>query len=260
MPGVKFSKFSPEGQFLQHKRIVTSKAVVSAMSFVSFDEGEMIIRVDDINASNTAVVSSIYHVDPDLTVTKTIKFDRQYLYIAADANGNLFTCTNIYGQGDPNIHGESDVLISRFNADGVLQWKSYLGGTSFEWPRGLVINGDDDLIFLANTLSNDIDVEENNGDQDMWVVRLAENTSATDPLSTTRSLDFYPNPVATDLHFFNLQDISRLELYDLFGRLIKTIQVNQEQINVNVSDWPSGNFIIKGQGRGVTKTGIVVVE
>ena len=253
-------KFSPQGQFLGHKRIVTSKAVVSAMRFVTFDEGEMIIRVDDINASNTAIVSSIYHVDPDLTITKTIKFDRQYLYISTDADGNLFTCTNIFGQGDPNIHGGTDVLVSRFNADGVLQWKSYLGGSNFEWPRGLVVNGEDDLIFLANTLSADFDVEENNGDQDMWVVRLAENTSATDPLTAAGSLDFYPNPASDVLHISNVEDIHRLELYDLYGRLIKAITVESNLINIDISSLPPGSYIIQGESRGEVRTGKVIIH
>lgn len=240
-------KLSPQGQLLKHQRIVTSRAVVSSMSFVSFNEDEMIIRVDDINTSNTAIITSVYHVDSELKVTKTVKLDRQYLYIAADATGNLFTSTNIYDQNDPNIHGESDVLISKFNAEGLLQWKSYLGGSAFEWPRGLVLTNDHDLVFLANTQSTDFDVEHNNGGQDMWVVRLRENTTSTDPVSVAGKLDVYPNPVSDDLHLFNLHDISRLEVYDLYGRLLKTIEVNRDHVHVDVSDLPSGSYVVRGQ-------------
>jgi len=252
-------KFSPSGELLKHQRIVTSKAVVSVMRFVSFEEGEMIIRVDDINAANTAIITSIYHVDSDLKITKTVKLDRQYIYVSADSVGDLYTCTNVYGQADPNIHGESDVLISRFNADGMLQWKSYLGGTSYEWPRGLVLMNDDDLVFLANTSSTDFDVEHNSGDQDMWVVRLSENTTSTNNVESVEVLNVYPNPVSDVLHVLNVGDISRLELYDLFGRLLRTVQVNSVEAKMDVSDIPSGSYVVKGQGKKI-RIGRVVVK
>ncbi|HEX5112916.1 MAG TPA: hypothetical protein VFV79_08720, partial [Saprospiraceae bacterium] len=111
-------KFSPEGELLKHQKLVTSKAVVSLMSFVSFDEGEMIIRVDDINAANTAIVTSVYHVNSNLDITRTVKLDRQYVAVTADEDGNLLTCTNIYDPNNPDIHGEADVLVSKFNVDG----------------------------------------------------------------------------------------------------------------------------------------------
>jgi hypothetical protein len=211
-------KFSPEGELLKHQRLVTSRAVVSAMSFVSFDEGEMIVRVDDINAANTALITSLYHVDADLKVTKTVKLDRQYVYVAADVDGSLLTCTNIYDQNNPDIHGEADVLVSKFNVDGVLQWKKILGGSSWEWPRGLVQSGDD-VVFLSNTQSTDFDIAQNNGGQDMWVVKLSEQASATDHLTKAGALEIYPNPSFGELHIDNAEEIHHLELSDLNGRV-----------------------------------------
>jgi len=252
-------KFSPQGVLLKHQRIVTSRAVVSAMRFVSFDEGEMIIRIDDINASNTAIITSVYHVDSDLNITKTVKLDRQYLYVAAGEEGELLTSTNIYDPANPDIHGESDVLISKFNGNGVLQWKSYYGGSSFEWPHGLALTGDD-LVFLASTGSTDFDVENNNGGQDMWVVRLTENTTAADPVFNPRSLDIYPNPVSDELHIFNLTGKTEIELIDLQGRILKTMQADQDKININVTDLPSGSYVVRARSDKQVKIAKVVIK
>lgn len=251
-------KFSPDGQLLKHQRLVTTRAVVSAMSFVSFDEGEMIVRVDDINAANTALITSIYHVDADLHVNKTVKLDRQYIYVTADEAGNLLTCTNIYDLNNPDIHGVSDVLVAKFNVDGVLQWKSILGGSSWEWPRGFAQSGDG-LVFLANTESSDFDVAQNNGGQDMWVVKLSEQASAVDHLTKAGALSIYPNPSFGELHIENAEDIRHLEFSDLNGRLVRSIDVNQSRIDLNVSELGAGTYVLKGWGDEVVKVGKVIV-
>jgi len=251
-------KFSPEGELLKHQKIVTSKAVVSSMSFVSFDEGEMIIRVDDINAANTAIVTSVYHVSSNLNITRTVKLDRQYVYVTADEDGNLLTCTNIYDQNNPDIHGEADVLVSKFNVDGLLQWKTILGGSSWEWPRGLVRDGDD-LIFLANTQSNDFDIAENKGGQDMWVLKLSENASATEYVSKPGTLDIYPNPAFDELHIHNAEGLDQVELTDLNGRLIKTMKINESNVDINVNELVPGTYVVKGWGDDKVKVGKVVI-
>lgn len=251
-------KFSPEGELIKHQRLVVSRAVVSSMSFVSFEEDEMIIRVDDINAANTALVTTVYHVNSNLNITKTVKLDRQYIYVTAEEDGSLLTCTNVYDQSNPDIHGEADVLVSKFNADGVLQWKSYLGGTSWEWPRGLVQSGDD-LIFLANTQSNDFDIAENLGGQDMWLVKLSENASATDHLTEHGTLSVYPNPAIDAVYINGAEDLRHVELSDLNGRLVRTFNIDEAQADIKVGDLPSGTYVLKGWGNDGVKVGKVVI-
>ena len=68
----------------------------------------------------------------------------------------------------------------------------------------------------------------------------------------TSKLTLYPNP-ATNQIFISGQDIERVDIYNLLGILVKTVDKNTQTIDV--SNLPTGNYIVKmtnGEGT-VTK-------
>ena len=238
-------RFSPEGELVKHKRIVTSRAVVSTMRFVSFSEDEMLVRVDDINASNTALISSLYHVTPDLEVTKTVKLDRQYQFIEQGTDQKLYTFTNIYDPTNPDLYGESDVLVSVFNEEGVRQWKKNYGGSGFEWPRGFVTVDNNEIVFLANTYSADFDVAENLGDQDMWLVRLGENTTGEKPVSDFKTIAIYPNPAGDYIYIHGLTGNADIQVIDMHGRVVTSfLQINVQEF-LDINSLSAGIYVIR---------------
>ena len=137
------------------------------------------------------------------------------------------------------------MLVSKFNIDGVLQWKKYYGGSSWEWPRGFTLLGED-LVFLANTQSSDGNVEENLGGQDMWVVKLTEHATSVDPTIDAAELNVYPNPFTDEVRFGNVEEIRSVEVLDQFGRRLKTVEVDFENQSVNLSALPAGIYILRG--------------
>lgn len=82
-------KFDTSGQLIKKVKLKTAKAVVSNMRFVANHDGKILVRIDDINSAVTAVISSLYFLNEDLTVTHQFSLDRQYNFIAADHDDNL---------------------------------------------------------------------------------------------------------------------------------------------------------------------------
>ncbi|HZV70742.1 MAG TPA: T9SS type A sorting domain-containing protein [Saprospiraceae bacterium] len=239
-------KFDTSGTLVKQVKLKTAKAVVSNMRFVTNRDGKLLIRIDDINAAWTAVITSLYFLNDDLSITHQFSLDKQYNFIAADEDYNLFTCSNVYDQNDPNIKGESDVLISKFNSNGVLQWKSYFGGTSFDYPKGMVLTKDDGLAFFVNTESTDFDIAENHGGQDMWLVKLNQGTTGIDHYSPSVSFATYPNPCTDFIEVVNFEGYMNIDIYDLQGQKIIEQKINPSDARIPLNGFPGGMYFIKG--------------
>ncbi|MEP6792905.1 MAG: T9SS type A sorting domain-containing protein [Saprospiraceae bacterium] len=240
-------KFDTSGQLIMKVKLKTAKAVISNMRFVANHDGKLLVRIDDINSAVTAVISSLYFLNDDLTVTHQFSLDRQYNIITADHDDNLFTCTNVYDANDPNIKGLSDVLVSKFNSSGVQQWKSYFGGSSFDYPKGLVLTNDGGLAFFANTQSTDFDIAENHGDQDMWLVKLSEHvTTGTLDHSARPGLTIFPNPCTDVVNISHLTEPMHMVIYNPDGRIVIQKSVDPADPKINVQRLTAGMYFIKG--------------
>ena len=77
-----------------------------------------------------------------------------------------------------------DIGICRIDDNGNLLWQKCLGGTGFEYPRGIVQTTDGGYIITGLTTSNDGDVTDYHGSSDIWVVKLtSEGNSLCETLS-----------------------------------------------------------------------------
>ncbi|MEO6131617.1 MAG: T9SS type A sorting domain-containing protein [Saprospiraceae bacterium] len=237
-------KFDTAGQLVKHFKLKTAKAVVSNMRFLSNADGKLIVRIDDINAAGTEIITSIYFVNSDLTLDHQFNLNQQYNHIALDKDDNLFACTNVYDPADPNIKGLSDVLVSKFNLNGVLQWKSYYGGNSFDYPKGIVVTDDGGLLFFANTESADFDIDENHGGQDMWLVKLEENTTTVQH-NASDTYSIYPNPASDFINVFGLPAMGEISIFDLNGHEVLKQVSNSSQQNISVEGLPAGCYLLK---------------
>jgi len=95
---------------------------------------------------------------------------------SADGSIYILAKTNSNNTGNvTNYKGEDDIWVIKLNNSGVLQWQKTLGGSSSEYPVGIRITNDNNLLILSSTLSNDGDVTGNHGSSDIWLVKL--NTS-----------------------------------------------------------------------------------
>jgi|JI9StandDraft_2_1071091.scaffolds.fasta_scaffold06496_3 gliding motility-associated-like protein len=74
-------------------------------------------------------------------------------------------------------HGSLDILVSKLDANGSVQWSRALGGSEAEFGVSCIEASDGSIYVMGNTGSTDGDVTGTQGIQDTWVVKLsAEGT------------------------------------------------------------------------------------
>lgn len=237
-------KLNPDGQLVDQERLNITTAVVSHTQFLSVANGNILVRIDDINQLGTAVVTSIYHIDYDLSVNEQFGLDRFYNHLASDQDLNLYGVTNVYDPDDPNIKGESDVIVTRFNNEGQLQWSSYYGGSSFDFPKGFILTSDNGLAFLANTESTDFDIEENYGYQDAWLVKLSEISTATNEGGSIE-YSMYPNPAADFIQFDLEDEYLEIHILDLAGKRLVSEVVQKGNSVIQLHGLATGIYFIE---------------
>src|SRR6185436_2345009 len=69
-------------------------------------------------------------------------------------------------------HGQNDFWIVKLNIGGTIQWQKCLGGTDLDNAFSIQQTFDGGYIVAGETISNDGDVNGNNGDFDFWIVKL----------------------------------------------------------------------------------------
>lgn len=86
-----------------------------------------------------------------------------------------FVCVAYAGSTDGDVsvnQGEFDFWILKFDATGALQWERTLGGSGTDWARSVHQTADGGYVIAGMSESNDGDVTGNQGDLDMWVVKV----------------------------------------------------------------------------------------
>ncbi len=239
-------KFDPQGQLVRHVNLKTAKAVVSSMNFLKIDSNNLVIQINDINAAGTKVLTSVYKVSSkELVLEKKFDLDLLYPDVRVDDQYNYYSIRNVFDANDPNVKGLSDILVSKYTSDGTRLWKQYFGGSSWEFPQGLALGNDGGVYFFANSESHDFDVAENNGSQDMWLVKLTEEgTTGIGELTEKETLSAYPNP-AIDVINIHADDALRISIYDMRGNAVLR-QDTKTSDQVNIAKLPAGVYVVRG--------------
>ncbi|MAE09402.1 MAG: hypothetical protein CL661_11925 [Bacteroidetes bacterium] len=57
--------------------------------------------------------------------------------------------------------------------------------------------------------------------------------------------NLYPNPVTTSLNLYNISDVTKIEVYDITGKLVRTVQLDSAQeVSIDVADLNVGVYIV----------------
>ena len=74
-----------------------------------------------------------------------------------------------------NNHGQQDVWVLKFNKNRDLEWEKTFGGSDVETAFDIQQVSDGGYIFVGYTKSQDGDISENHGQEDIWIVKLSES-------------------------------------------------------------------------------------
>jgi hypothetical protein len=71
-----------------------------------------------------------------------------------------------------NNKGTYDFWILKVSSDGTLIWEQNFGGSEIDEPRAITATNDGNFIIVGDTRSSDIDVSNNNGAADLWMIKI----------------------------------------------------------------------------------------
>ena len=68
--------------------------------------------------------------------------------------------------------GNADYWIVKINNSGSIEWKKTLGGTDKDYPYSIQQTSDEGYIVAGYSISDDIDITGNHGQEDYWIAKL----------------------------------------------------------------------------------------
>jgi len=71
-----------------------------------------------------------------------------------------------------NSKGAADVWLIKISDDGNLIWQKSYGGSSFDVSRGITPTSDNGYIIVGSSRSQDGDVDTNQGQNDVWILKI----------------------------------------------------------------------------------------
>lgn len=71
-----------------------------------------------------------------------------------------------------NAKGSYDFWVVKIDKNGTLEWESSFGGSGIDQGQDIAQTHDGGYVVVGSTFSNDIQVTKNNGESDIWLVKL----------------------------------------------------------------------------------------
>lgn len=217
------------------------------------------VLIDNSNVTDPLIdkTSNIIELIAGNTYTITLKgnthgeYDNQFnMYIDWDKNGVL------------NDNGENYVVGTIFDSNGsdtksasfefTVPENATLGETRVRILKGYFYIDEEDEIWSTPLEDNPCAIKSfdnfwqeeilNYGQALDFTINIVSSASVK-PLDLA-NLRIYPNPVKEILNIDYKEDISKLTVYDLSGRLIKTYNKNQSNNSIDVSELKSGTYLL----------------
>ncbi|GAA4972033.1 hypothetical protein [Algibacter aquimarinus] len=101
-------------------------------------------------------------------------------YDAIQAENNSYVIIGSSDSNDVDISdnkGTYDFWVLKISEDGNLIWEKSFGGSEIDEARGITLSADGNYVIVGDTRSNDLDVSENNGAADLWVLKITPDGS-----------------------------------------------------------------------------------
>jgi hypothetical protein len=140
----------------------------------------------------------------------------------------------------------NDVWVVKLSNTGSLQWQKSLGGPSQDEAYAIKQTSDGNYILAGYSSLDGGDVTGiHNSTRDFWIVKLNAGVGINEPENKT-NFTIYPNPVGDMLSLtVNSNNLgSPFCLSDPLGRIILNGELTSVNFSINISDLPSGMYIL----------------
>lgn len=102
--------------------------------------------------------------------------DRSHAVVRSDDGGFVmsgFTESNDFDIN--NSRGSYDFWVVKIDVSGNLVWEKSYGGTGIERAQDITKTSDGGFVITGNTFSTDVDITVNNGESDIWLIKIDYN-------------------------------------------------------------------------------------
>ncbi len=154
-----------------------------AHAVIEADDGGFVMagfsESEDYDISNTKGSYDFWIIK--LSATGELLWERSFggsgieiAYDIAKTDDGAYVVTGNTFSTDKDIsmnHGESDIWLIKIDDNGKLLWEKTFGGSQFDAAQGVSTAYDGGFIITGNSKSIDGDVSENQGENDIWVLK-----------------------------------------------------------------------------------------
>lgn len=163
-------------------------------------------------------------------------------------NGYVLGGYSLSYDGDlPEDYWPPDYWMIKINENGEVQWSECYGGDDQDYGQYALQTNDGGYIMVGRSWSNNGDVTENKGYEDIWIVKLSTNANNINKISTSdNNILIFPNPMNELLYINNLADEKKnISIFTIDSKLVMQASINKGINKINVSGLSIGAYIIK---------------
>ncbi len=162
-----------------------------------------------------------------------------------------------------NNNGSRDAWLVKLKQGGSIRWSKCLGGSDFDEARYIIQTEDGGYIVAGSAGSDDGDVSGNNGERDLWVVKLSADPMGEDQVVINDNpITVYPNPLNNNavIGFPNPQNEKyKLTVTDASGRIVRiTENITGNEYNFKKGHLRKGIYFIGLSGDKCYRTEIII--
>lgn len=156
--------------------LLASQAYADSLSITPKD-------LDVASSGDTLVIGNTKLVIPGMSSDNMPKYNKQHVLggsynesltqiLECQDNSYLILGTTLSGNGDvSDFKGDADIWMIKLSESFSIEWTKTLGGSKYDNPV-MVLEESDGYLIGATTESNDGDISSQNGEFDIWIVKI----------------------------------------------------------------------------------------
>ena len=213
--------------------------------------------------------------------------EEEAISVLQTSNGDYLIASKSNGKFKDNskVIGSSDFWVIKITSTGLILWSAYYGGANSDIPKKIIQTRDGGFLVGGTITTDSVNIPSSKGEKDFWIIKLLNdsnlyNIATSDSLFSilepqTSILDsevniqftIHPN-IATSTANVTLElteiGVTSLELFDSQGTRLDILlsgyqTIGLKELQIDVSQYPSGRYFLKLTTPTISKTEIIEV-
>jgi hypothetical protein len=211
------------------------------------------------NTGGDAIFLAKYNSNGTILWAKTAEGSADATSLAVDNSGNSYltgdfeSATLNFGSytltNTDNSENTYDLFLTKYDANGNLSWAKSAGGTDDDGANAVAVDLSGNTYiagwFYSPSLSfGYADLLNTNGSSDDIFLAKSGAAAGINELKSSLSIEVYPNP-ATNNIIVEVPQGSEIEILNIQGQMINSVETNTNKVNIDISSFPKGMYILE---------------